>query len=295
VKVLIALGEIPPPVIHSSTHPREGEAVNDQSPVFTWEDHHDGDSEIAGYFYKLSQNPHDVLTNEDAFTTDRTAAFKNVEQGTWYFRVAAAGKKKKIGALSSVRQIVIDRLGQVYGHFLRKDGKTPVVGAKVEMAQGDKVAATCTTDANGKFNFPTLHEGKYEIRLHSDQFPVLKVKDINITPEEGLLNAAFTEDLGILPDPPKPGPLRFYYFLKEDCYITLEIFDATGVLIEKLEDKKEGGAYAVTIWDSTKMPAGEYLYKLAAKSVLKNIMSRYSVKKFRMEKPAVELEPQTVS
>jgi hypothetical protein len=65
--------------------------------------------------------------------------------------------------------------------------------------------------------------------------------------------------------------------------------------VEKLEDKKEGGAYAVTIWDSTKMPAGEYLYKLSAKSVLKNVMSRYSVKKFRMEKSAVELEPQTVS
>ena len=295
VKVLIALGEMPAPIIHSSTHLRQTEAVNNPSPVFTWEDQHDGEFAVAGYFYKLSQNPQDVLTDQDSFTTERAAAFKNLEQGTWYLRVAAVGKKKKIGPLSSVRQIVIDRLGQVYGHFLRKDGKTPVAGVKVEMTQGGKVAAFCVTDGNGKFNFPTLSEGKYEIQLHSDQFPVLKVKDINVTMEEGLLNATFTEDLGILPDPPKPGPVRFYYFLKEDCHITLEIFDATGVLVEKLEDKKEGGAYAVTIWDSTKMQSGEYLYKLSAKSVLKNVMSRYSVKKFRLEKTVGELEPQPVS
>ncbi|HXL74057.1 MAG TPA: hypothetical protein VN963_10595, partial [bacterium] len=84
-------------------------------------------------------------------------------------------------------------------------------------------------------------------------------------------------------------------FLKEDCNVTLEIFDSVGVLVEKLEDKKEGGVYNVNIWDSTKMPVGEYLYKLSAKSILKNTMSRFSVKKFRLEKPVGELEPQTVS
>jgi predicted RNase H-like HicB family nuclease len=293
--VLISAGEMPPPVIASPTHPREEEAVNNQSPVFTWDDRHDGTFETKGYFYRLSPNETDTLTDVDSYTTEKMITLKDVAQGTWYLHVAAVAKKGKPGALYSTRKIVIDRLGKVFGHFLRKDGKTPVVGTKVEMLQGDKAVVSCVTDAAGKFNFPTLHEGKYEIRLHSDQFPVLRIKDINVTMDEGLVDATFIEDLGILPNPPKPGPVRFYYFLKEDCNVTFELFDATGALVQKLEDKKEGGAYNVTIWDSTKMPVGEYLYKLSAKSVLKNTMSRFSVKKFRLEKPVVELEPQTVS
>lgn len=293
--VLIAAGEMPPPVIASPTHPREGEAVNDQSPVFTWEDRHDGSFTPKGYFYKISPNPVETLTPQDTFTTERMVTLKDVGQGTWYFHVAAVSKKGKPGALAASRKIIIDRLGKVFGHFLRKDGKTPIEGTKVEMAQGDKVVATCTTDVEGKFNFSMLKEGKYEIRLHSDQFPMLKVKDINVTVDQGLIDATFVEDLGILPNPPQPGPVRFYYFLKEDCNVTLEIFDATGGLAAKLEEKKEGGAYAVTIWDATKMPVGEYLYKISAKSVLKNTMSRFAVKKFKLEKPAGELEPQPVS
>jgi hypothetical protein len=293
--VLVAAGEMPPPVIASPTHPREGEAINNQSPVFTWEDRHDGSFTPKGYFYKISSNEQDVLTAQDTFTTERMVTLNHVDQGTWYFHVAAVSKKGKPGALASSRKIIIDRLGKVFGHFLRKDGKTPIEGTKVEMAQGDKVVAACVTDVDGKFNFPMLKEGKYEIRLHSDQFPILKVKDVNVTVDEGLIDTTFVEDLGFLPNPPKPGPVRFYYFLKEDCNVTLEIFDATGGLAVKLEEKKEGGAYAVTIWDATKMPAGEYLYKLSAKSVLKNTMSRFSVKKFKLEKPATELEPQAVS
>jgi len=293
--VLIAAGEMPPPVIASPSHPREGEAVNNQSPVFTWEDRHDGSFSPKGYFYKISPNEHEPLTDKDTFTTERMVTLKDVEQGTWYFHVAAVSKKGKPGVLASSRKIIIDRLGKVFGHFLRKDGKTPIEGTKVEMAQGNKVVASCVTDMDGKFNFSMLKEGKYEIRLHSDQFPVLQVKDINVTVDEGLLDTTFVEDLGLLPNPPQPGPVRFYYFLKEDCNVTLEIFDATGGLAVKLEEKKEGGAYAVTIWDATKMPAGEYLYKLSAKSILKNSMSRFSVKKFKLEKPAEEREPQTVS
>jgi hypothetical protein len=116
VPVLIALGEMPPPVIASSTHPREGEAVNDQSPVFTWVDRHDDTFEPKGYLYKLSPNPMEVLTNQDLFTSERTVTLKDIEQGTWYFHVAAVGKKGKSGPLYSTRQIIIDRLGKVFGH-----------------------------------------------------------------------------------------------------------------------------------------------------------------------------------
>ena len=133
-----------------------------------------------------------------------------------------------LGVLKTVRKIIIDRLGKVYGTFLQKDGKTPVAGTKVELAQGTKVVASAVTDAAGKFNFPNLPEGKYELRLYSEQFPVLRVKDVNVTTTEGLMDTIFTEDMGILPNPPQPGPIRFYYFLKEDCAVTIDIFDSIG-------------------------------------------------------------------
>jgi hypothetical protein len=217
---------------------------------------------------------------------------RDVGEGTWYFHIAALGKKGKPGSLSSHRRVLIQRLGKVYGRFVRKDGVTPIAGVKVEMVKGEKTAASALTDPKGSFNFSSLPEGRYEIRLYSDQSPVLRLKDIPISVEEGLAGALFTEDAGIFPTSPVPGPLRFYYFLKEDCNITLEIFDSTGALTGKVEEKKAGGAYAVTLWDATGKSEGEYLYKLSAKSVTKNAMSRFSVKKFHIEKSSKEPAPQ---
>ena len=70
--------------------------------------------------------------------------------------------------------------------------------------------------------------------------------------------------------------------------MTLEIFDSTGSLIQKVEEKKEGGGYAVSIWDAGKLEEGDYLYKLSAKSVVKNTVSRFAVKKFKLQKPQVQ-------
>lgn len=293
--ILAAAGELPPPVVVSPTHPQEDEPVNLTDPVFTWDDRHDGSFQPVGYVYKLSPQEKETLTPDDAFTTERSVQLKDVGEGTWYFHIASVGKKGKPGLLSSKRRFCIQKVGKVYGTFLRKDGATPLPGAKVEIVKGEKAAATAVTDAKGRFHFSALPEGRYEIRLHSDQFPVLRLKDVTVSPTEGLEDALFTEDLGVFPTPPKPGPVRFYYFLKEDCNVTLEVFDSTGALVGKIEEKKAGGAYNVTIWDATGKPEGEYLYKLSAKSVTKNAISRFSVKKFSVKKAASLLEAQPIS
>jgi hypothetical protein len=294
-RVQVAAGEMPPPVVASPTHPREDEAMNHHNPLFTWEDRHDGSFQPAGYVYKMTHSPDDRPNAEDPFTEERSVQLKDVNEGTWFFHVAAVGKRGKPGRLFSTRKVVIQRLGKVHGTFLRKDGVTPVPGTKVEMLKGDKVAASAITDPQGRFSFSSIPEGRYELRLHSDQYPVLRFKDIAITVEEGLPNAILTEDLGIFPTPPAPGPVRFYYFLKEDCNVTLEVFDSAGALVGKVEEKREGGAYAVTLWDAAGKPEGEYLYKLSAKSVTKNAMSRFSVKKFKLTKVAPALEAQPIS
>ncbi len=290
--VLIAAGEMPPPVLSSPSHPMEDEWVSNHDPLFTWEDRHDGSFKPAGYVYKLSPNPGETLTSEDTVTAEKSVQLKEVGDGVWYFHIAAVGKKGTPGPLSSRRKLAIQRLGKVYGSFVRKDGLTAISGTKVEMAKGDKVVATAVTDSKGFFNFSSLPEGRYEVRLHSDQYPVLRLKDIAITQEEGLAGVTFTEDMGLFPAPPVSGPLRFYYFLKEDCNVTLEVFDSTGALTGKVEEKREGGAYAVTIWDAAGKAEGEYLYKLSAKSITKNTMSRFAVKKFRIQKSSKEAAPQ---
>ena len=296
-QVQVAAGEMPPPVVSSPSHPLEDEPVGNREPVLTWDDRHDGGYKPVGYVYKLSPNPKETLTSDDQFTTEKSVQLKELGEGVWYFHIAAVGKKGQPGLLSARRKLAIQRLGKAYGTFLRKDGVTPVAGTKVEAVKGEKVAVTAVTDPSGRFNFLSLPEGRYEIRLYSDQFPVLRLKDIPIMAGEGLDGVTFTEDIGIFPTPTVAGPLRFYYFLKEDCNVTLEIFDSTGTLAGKVEERRDGGAYAVTIWDAAGKAEGEYLYKLSAKSITKNTMSRFSVKKFRIQKSAKEAaaQPQPVS
>jgi predicted RNase H-like HicB family nuclease len=292
-RIQACLGEMPPPNVASLSHPKEDEAYTVKDPHFTWEDRHDGSHEVSGYVYKLTQHENDKLTSEDAFTSETSVRLKDVGEGTWFFRVGAVGKEGKLGALSAVRKIVIERIAKLKGAFLRKDGITPVIGAKVEIARGDKIAASASTDEKGRFFFPALPEGRYEIRLFSDQFPVLRMKDLSVVAsDDGLVDWTFVEDMGLLPNPPEPGPIRFYYFLKEDCNVSLEIFDATGSLIERMEERKEGGAYNVTIWDAAHRSEGDYLYKLSAKNVTRNAMSRFLVKKFRLKKVVKEFAVQ---
>jgi predicted RNase H-like HicB family nuclease len=289
-KVLTAAGEAPPPVISSPTHPREDEAVNQHHPVFRLEDRHDGSFKGSGVHYRFSANEVEKVTEEDPYTAEKTLEFKDIAEGTWYLHVAPALKKGKIGSLVAKRRIMIRRMGALSGMFLRKDGTTPVVGAKVEVIRAHRDGAVALTDAKGAFKFSDLPEGRYEVRLSSDQFPVLALRDIPVASSQDTFSS-FIEDVGLFPNPTLPGPIRIYYFLKEDCNVMLEIYDSTGTLVDKVEEKKEGGAYAVSIWDAGKMPEGEYLYKLSAKSVLKNTVSRFGVKKFKLQKPPIPEAP----
>ncbi len=293
--VRIAGSELPPPALSSPTHPLEEEPVNNPDPLFAWEDRYEGHFQVAGYVYKLSQEPSETLTARDSFTTERSAQFQGVGEGTWYFHATSVGKDGKPGALVSRRKAVVMRVGKVSGVFLQKDGTTPLSGAKVEMARGGKTVAATQTNTKGEFHLPGMPEGKYEILLYGPQLPVLRLRDVPVSTDDGLAPLSFTEEDGLFPSPPEPGPVRFYYFLKEDCNVTMEIFDSTGARLEKIEEKKEGGAYNITLWDATGKGEGEYLYKLSAKNLTKNAVSKFVVKKFKLRSAAPERAPQPVS
>ncbi|HET9870101.1 MAG TPA: hypothetical protein VFR02_06375, partial [bacterium] len=167
--VRTALNQIPPPVVDSPTHPKEEEATTAYSPVFRLTPNTDVKYEAVGWLYKLSRQEEDKLTPDDAFTSENTVEFKDLAEGTWYFHVAAVDAKGRPAPLAARRKIVIRKLSQLTGRFFRKDAATPVSGTKVELARGEQVVATTLTDPKGAFSFTHMPEGKYEIRLHSDQ------------------------------------------------------------------------------------------------------------------------------
>jgi hypothetical protein len=281
-EILVSGGEVPPPAVHSSSHPKEDEIKTDANPIFTWEDRIDEALAPVGYVYRLSHNANDTLGTQDTFTTERTAKFTDVEDGEWWFHVAGVTAGKKPGVLSARRKITIKRTGKLAGKWISKDGQTPLGGVPVEAWRGEKREAITTTGPDGIFSFDSLLEGRYEIRILQPNEPYLPLKDVPVGPGVPLTPMILSDDAGVFPNPPQPGPMKFYYNLKEDCQMLVEIFDAKGNLIDRLTDKKQGGAYGFTLWDATGKPEGIYQYKLTGKSLTRNALARFTVKKFKL-------------
>ncbi len=290
-EIWVSGGEVPPPSVHSPSHPKEEEPRNDANPVFTWEDRVDEALSPVRYVYKLSRDAHDTLGPEDASTTERTAKFTGIEDGVWWFHVAGVAANGKPGVLAARRKIVVRRSGKLAGKWVSKDGQTPLGGVMVEAYIGEDRKAMTTTGPDGIFTFESLPEGKYEVRILPPQQPYLALKGIPVGADAPLTPMILSDDAGVFPNPPQPGPMRFYYLLKDDCQVLIEIFDAKGNLIDRVNDKKQGGAYAVTLWDATGRPEGIYQYKITAKSMTRSTLSRFTVKKFKL----MRLTPKTAA
>ena len=274
-------GESAPPVVHSPTHASETEPSSDANPVFTWEDRVTGDAPPT-YVYRLSQKETETLTADDQRTQDRTVKFANIGDGAWYFHVTTLQAGERAGVLSGRRRIVIKKVGKVAGRFMSKDGLSPMQAIPVEAWRAGKREAVTTTGPDGIFVFEALPEGRYDLRLQAPNLPYLPLKDIHIGPGLTPPPMILSDDAGVFPNPPPPGPVTFYYFLKEDCQVLIEIYDDKGNLVDKVGDKKPGGAYALTIWDATGRREGIYQYKLTCKSLTRNALSRFTVKKFKL-------------
>lgn len=280
--------EVPPPAVHSPSHPREDEPRNEGTIVFTWEDRTDDALAPVAYVYKLSRDPNDTLGPDDAVTTERTARFNDVEDGVWWFHVTGVANGGKPGILSARRKVTVKRTGKLMGKWMSKDGAAPLGGVQVEAWRGEKREALTTTGPDGIFTFEALPEGRYEVRVNQPGEPFLSLKDVPVGPQAPLTPMILSDDAGVFPNPPQPGPMRFYYLLKEDCQVTVEIFDAKGTLVDRVHDKKQGGAYAVTLWDATGKPEGIYQYKITAKGLTRNALAKFVVKKFKLMKLAAK-------
>lgn len=273
-----------PPSIFCSTHPRESKIETNNSPVFIWEDKKTDHWVPSGYVYKLSKNESEILSMQDSFTKEKTIKFESLEDGVWFFHLSTVDQNGTLSPLIAKKKISIQQAISISGKFLSKNGVQGIAGIRIEWLQNDKVIGTIETNANGEFSILLTSSGKHDLKFYEPNFPVLWLKNILITLDSITDQWVFSEDLGIFPAVVDSGPVQFYYFLKEDCNVVIEVFDSKGVLIHKLEEKKSGGCYNYSIWDASPYTTGEYLYKLTAKSILKGSMSRFNIKKFKINK-----------
>lgn len=288
-KVCVAGPEPPPPLVESPTHPSEDEAVPATSAVFQWRENHDGSFSTQEWFWRVSPEIATTLSKTDAKTDAPHVRVDGLSEGVWYFHAAAAYRGEP-SPLVARRRFIVKRVGALAGFFYSKDGKNPIAGVRVELRQGEKKRMETTTSAKGAFQFVQVPEGHYDFYLWPPGGPVLLIRDIAVEAGKPVRPVLFTEDCGVYPFPAEPGPVRFYYQLREDCHVTVEIFDQEGKPVDRLEERKEGGVYAVTLWDAAGKPEGEYVAKITAKNLTRGAVSRFTMKKFRIKKAGEEKE-----
>ncbi|MBN2159696.1 MAG: exo-alpha-sialidase [Spirochaetes bacterium] len=99
-KLQLAINPLPGPVIVSPTNP-QGKPSEVRAPVFTWAI--DEPERIKGFVYTISK---DAIRMPDTFTTDMNMRFKDLEDGNYFFSVAAVDKTNQFSRVSTYDFII---------------------------------------------------------------------------------------------------------------------------------------------------------------------------------------------
>ncbi len=99
-KLQLAVNPLPGPVIVSPTHP-QGKPSPSMAPAFSWAI--DEPERIKGFVYSLSR---DAIKMPDQFTTELKTAFSDIEDGNYFFTVAAVDKTNQISRVSTYDFII---------------------------------------------------------------------------------------------------------------------------------------------------------------------------------------------
>jgi hypothetical protein len=94
-KLLLAVNPLPGPVVVSPTH-QQGMANRSGEASFTWAI--DEPERVKGFVYSLSK---DSIRMPDQFTTDMKMQFDSLEEGTYFFSVAAVDKTNQYSRVST--------------------------------------------------------------------------------------------------------------------------------------------------------------------------------------------------
>ena len=99
-KLQLAVNPLPGPVIVSPTNP-QGKPSQFRAPVFNWSV--EEPERVKGFIYSMSK---DSIKMPDQFTTDMKIDFKDLEEGTYFFSVAAIDKTNQISRVSTYDFII---------------------------------------------------------------------------------------------------------------------------------------------------------------------------------------------
>jgi len=99
-KLQLAVNPLPGPVIVSPTHP-QGKPFPSMAPAFSWAI--DEPERVKGFVYSLSR---DAIKMPDQFTTELKTAFNDIEDGNYFFTVAAVDKTNQISRVSTYDFII---------------------------------------------------------------------------------------------------------------------------------------------------------------------------------------------
>jgi len=99
-KLQLAINPLPGPVVVSPTH-GQGKSTPSPAPAFSWAV--DEPERVKGFIYSLSK---DNIRMPDQFTTDVKAEFSDLEEGNYFFSVAAVDKTNQVSRVSTYDFII---------------------------------------------------------------------------------------------------------------------------------------------------------------------------------------------
>jgi hypothetical protein len=75
-------------------------------------------------------------------------------------------------------------MGSIQGSVIDKDSKEPIAFAKVIISQGGIIKGGAETDFDGKFQFPSVTSGSYDVEFRSPEHQPLKLEKVSVAAEK---------------------------------------------------------------------------------------------------------------
>ncbi len=75
-------------------------------------------------------------------------------------------------------------LGSIQGSVIDKDSKEPLAFVKVIISQGGIIKGGAETDFDGKFQFPSVNAGTYDVEFRSPEHQPKKIQSVGVSPDK---------------------------------------------------------------------------------------------------------------
>ena len=75
-------------------------------------------------------------------------------------------------------------LGSIQGSVIDKDSKEPIAFVKVIISQGGIIKGGAETDFDGKFQFPSVNAGTYDVEFRSPEHQPKKIQGVGVSPDK---------------------------------------------------------------------------------------------------------------